>query len=56
MKKCLSFMSIEDLLVNYESLLMRFCKEDDMGLNTDTTEDEIDFIKEEICRRVYENN
>ena len=55
MKKCLSFMSIEDLLVNYESLLMRFCKEDDMGLSTDKTEDEIDFIKEEICRRIYNN-
>lgn len=56
MKKCLSCMTIEDLLVNYESLIIRFCKEDDFGLSTDKTEDEIDFIKEEICKRVYENN
>lgn len=56
MKKCLSYMTIEDLLVNYESLIMRFCKEDDFGLSTDKTEDEIEFIKEEIYKRVYKNS
>ena len=45
-------MSNEDLLVAYESLVIRFCKEDDFGVNTDKTNMQIELIKDEILTRL----
>ena len=52
MKKDFTKMSHEELLVNYESLIIRFCKEDDMGYNTDKTNEQIETVKDEILRRI----
>lgn len=54
MKRCIRIMDIEELLVNYESLLIRFVKEDDMNLDTTRTNEEIERIKDEIIRRIYQ--
>lgn len=45
-------MSHEELLINLESLVIRFCKEDDMGYNTDKTNEQIETVKDEILRRI----
>lgn len=52
MKKDFTKMSHEELLVNLESLLIKFCKEDDMGYNTDKTNEQIETVKSEILRRI----
>ena len=48
MKKDFTKMSHEELLVNLESLVIRFVKEDDMGYNTDKTNEQIETVKDEI--------
>ena len=50
--KDISKMENEELLVGYESLMIRFVKEDDMGLNTDKTNEQIETIKYEILKRI----
>lgn len=45
-------MSHEELLINLESLVIRFVKEDDMGYNTDKTNEQIETVKDEILRRI----
>lgn len=52
MKKDFTRMSHEELLVNLESLIIRFVKEDDMGYNTDKTNEQIETVKSEILRRI----
>ena len=49
--KDISKMENEELLVWYESLMIRFVKEDDMGYNTDKTNEQIETIKAEILKR-----
>lgn len=49
--KDISKMENEELLVWYESLMIRFVKEDDLGLNTDKTNEQIETIKWEILKR-----
>lgn len=49
-------MSHEELLVQYESLMIRFVKEDDLGLNVDITNMEIETVKDEILRRLSKNS
>lgn len=50
--KTIGKMSNDELLVKFECLLIRFCKEDDFGLSTDKTNEEIELIKAEIIRRI----
>lgn len=45
-------MSHEELLIQYESLMIRFVKEDDMGLNTDKTNMQIEEVKDELLKRL----
>ena len=52
MKKDFTRMTNEDLLINLESLVIRFVKEDDMGMNTDKTNEQIETVKSEILRRI----
>lgn len=52
MKKDFTRMTNEELLVQYESLMIRFVKEDDMGYNTDKTNEQIETVKDEILRRI----
>ena len=52
MKKDFTRMTNEDLLVNLESLLIKFCKEDDMNLDTTRTNEQIETVKDEILRRI----
>lgn len=52
MKKDFTRMSHEELLINLESLIIRFCKEDDMGYCTDKTNEQIETVKSEILRRI----
>ena len=49
-------MSHEELLIQYESLMIRFVKEDDLGLNVDKTNMEIETVKDEILRRLSKNS
>lgn len=49
-------MENEELLIQYESLMIRFVKEDDMGLNVDKTNMEIETVKDEILRRLSKNS
>ena len=49
-------MSHEELLIQYESLMIRFVKEDDLGLNVDRTNMEIETVKDEILRRLSKNS
>lgn len=49
-------MENEELLINLESLLIRFVKEDDMGYCTDRTNMEIETVKDEILRRLSKNS
>lgn len=50
--KDISKMENEELLVWYESLMIRFVKEDDMKLNTDKTNEQIETVKWEILKRI----
>lgn len=50
--KAIDKMSNEELLVKFECLMIRFVKEDDLGLNTDKTNEQIELIKEEIMKRI----
>ena len=47
-------MSKEELLNNYESLLIKFIKEDDCGLDTTKTEIKLDTIKNQILERMVD--
>ena len=47
-------MSKEELLIQYETLLIKFIKEDDAGLNTDKTEAKLDAIKKLILERMVD--
>ena len=49
-------MENEELLIQYESLMIRFVKEDDLGLNVDKTNMEIETVKDEILRRLSKNS
>ena len=49
-------MENEELLIQYESLMIRFVKEDDLGLNVDRTNMEIETVKDEILRRLSKNS
>lgn len=49
-------MSHEELLIQYESLMIRFVKEDDMGLNTDKTNMQIEEVKDEILTRLLSSD
>ena len=51
-KKMAKPYGLEDLLVNLESLLIKFCKEDDMNLDTTRTNEQIETVKSEILRRI----
>ena len=50
--KDFSKMGNEELLVQYESLVIRFVKEDDMGYCTDKTNEQIETVKWEILKRL----
>ena len=50
--KDFSKMGNEELLVQYESLVIRFVKEDDMNLDTTRTNEQIETIKWEILKRL----
>lgn len=50
--KTIGKMSNEELLVKFECLMIRFVKEDDFGLNTDKTNEEIEDVKAEIFKRM----
>lgn len=54
--KNVTIMENEELLINLESLFIRFVKEDDMGYNTDKTNEQIETIKAEILRRLSKNS
>lgn len=45
-------MSNEDLLIKFESLVIRFVKEDDFGLDVTKTNEQIETVKDEILRRI----
>lgn len=47
-----SEMSNEDLLIKLESLVIRFVKEDDFGLDVTKTNEQIETVKDEILRRI----
>ena len=47
-------MSKEELLNQYEALLIRFIKEDDAGLDTKRTETQLDIIKNKILERMVD--
>ena len=46
--------SKEELLFNYESLLIKFIKEDDCGLDTKRTETQLNIIKNLILERMVD--
>lgn len=52
MKKDFTRMTNEDLLVNLESLIIKFVKEDDFGLDVTKTNEQIETVKDEILRRI----
>ena len=54
MKKANEVISKEELLNNYESLLIKFIKEDDCGLDTTKTEAKLDTIKKLILERMVD--
>lgn len=45
-------MTNEELLVQYESLMIRFVKEDDMNLDTTRTNEQIETVKDELLKRL----
>ena len=45
-------MSHEELLIQYESLMIRFVKEDDMNLDTTRTNEQIETVKDELLKRL----
>lgn len=45
-------MTNEELLVQYESLMIRFVKEDDMNLDTTLTNEQIETVKDELLKRL----
>lgn len=47
-------MSKEELLIQYETLLIKFIKEDDCGLDTTKTEIKLDAIKNLILERMVD--
>ena len=47
-------MSKEELLNQYEALLIRFIKEDDAGLDTKRTETQLDTIKNLLLERMVD--
>ena len=52
MKKDFTKMSHEELLIQYESLMIKFVKEDDFGLDVTKTNEQIETVKDEILRRI----
>ena len=48
-------MTNEELLVQYESLMIRFVKEDDMNLDTTRTNEQIETVKDELLKRIANN-
>ena len=54
MKKANEVISKEELLFNYESLLIKFIKEDDAGLDTKRTETQLNIIKNLILERMVD--
>lgn len=54
MKKANEVISKEELLNNYELLLIRFIKEDDAGLDTKRTETQLNIIKNLILERMVD--
>ena len=49
-------MSHEDLLIKFESLVIRFVKEDDFGLDVTRTNEEIELVKDEILTRLLSSD
>ena len=47
-------MSKEELLIQYETLLIKFIKEDDCGLDTTKTQAKLDAIKNLILERMVD--
>ena len=45
-------MTNEELLVQYESLMIRFVKENDMNLDTTRTNEQIETVKDELLKRL----
>lgn len=45
-------MTNEELLVQYESLMIRYVKEDDMNLDTTRTNEQIETVKDELLKRL----
>ena len=54
MKKANEVISKEELLNQYEILLIRFIKEDDCGLDITKTEIKLDGIKNQILERMVD--
>ena len=54
MKKANEVISKEELLNQYEALLIRFIKEDDCGLDTKRTETQLNIIKNQILERMVD--